>query len=142
MSTKEVYVVARVCNANDIKSADPKVIARYIDDNSLYDTLLGVDTDEGLKTVIVGTDGKEENTHMCMMVGATVPVEFVLEYSEVIKHFDNVLSKINTNIFWSYHATYAIIDALHDNGKQAEWWTQVIKEMNYSYQIKIFRECK
>ena len=140
MSVKEVYVVARVCNASEtlcVKSADPKVVARYIDDNRLYDALLGICTVEGLRTVVVGAYNKEEGTHVCLMVGATVPVEHNIEYSNVIKGFDDVLSPINSkSMFWSHNATYVIIDSTLNNCGQVEWWKQVIKEMSPSYQIE------
>ena len=145
MSLKEIFVVARVRNASAhlcVTNNDPKAIARYIDDNNLYNVLLNTTTqNEGIKIVAVGVSGKDENAVTCIMVGASVPYEHKVSYSNVFKNFEHALckvdeGKINYNkMFWSSDATYIIIDAEYDH-EQVEWWSQVVKEMEHSYHIE------
>lgn len=135
MSIKYIHIVARIHNATDslcVKN-DPKAIARYIDDHNLYDVLLGTKTTGDYKMVIAGTDGKGEDAHMCFMVGATVPSEYIVEYTDIVKGFDNALCPNNSSLFWSHNATYIIVE----HHSHTEWWTSVIKEMNNSYQIEV-----
>ena len=142
MSEKNVFVVARIRNADTnlcVKSKDPKDVARYIDDKCLYHKLLGVNTIEGFKTVIVGAESKEEETHMCILIGATVPEEYVVDYSKIVKCFDNILCPIHKGMFWSHNASYIIIDeSVANNHSQVTWWSEIIKEMDHSYLIEIW----
>lgn len=140
MSLKNVFIVARIRNANEnlcVKSNDPKAIARYIDDNRLYNVLLGTNPCEGLKMVIVGTNGKKEDAYMCLMIGAMVPVEHKIEYGDVVKRFDDTLCPNENGMFWSNNATYIVIDDIHHRS-QVDWWTYTIKEMIHSYQIELW----
>ena len=150
MSLKYLYIVARIRNAKEtlaVKSNDPKDVARYIDDYGLYNVLLGTSPDEGIKMVLVGTGGKEDN-NMCLMIGATVPVDYKIDYSAIVKRFDDVMSPINSeSMFWSHNATYVILETNnHQNistcdsqvDSQVEWWTYIIKEMKHSYQIEMW----
>ena len=139
MSLKYVSIVARIRNAIDnlcVKSNDPKVIAKYIDTYGLYNALLGTDKSEGYMMVVAGVDGKEEDTHICLMVGAMVPKNHKMDYGAVIKRFEDTLCPANNkSMFWSHDATYIIIDDDHSN---MEWWNQNIQEMRQCYKIEIW----
>jgi hypothetical protein len=139
MSLKDIYVVARIVNHQGMLCVNencPKVLARHIEDQELSSELFGCFYKEGLKLVIVGMDGEGENTHTCVIIGASVPTELLLHYSKVVKVLDKSLFSEDKGMFWSHNANYIIIE----DHIQALWWIEVVKEMNQSYTIEMQKQ--
>lgn len=136
MSHKHVYVVARITNYIGrlcIGSNCPKALARHIEDHDVLNALFDGRLDNsGLKLITVGMDGEDKDTSICIVLGAMVPNEYSMHYSDVVKLLDKALFNEGPSMFWNHNTNYIIVE----DTVQGNWWTNVTKEMNRSYAIE------
>lgn len=136
MSLTYLSVVVRISNDKAsfrAKDNSPKSIARYIQDINLQNELFNHNgEDDGFRLISVGIDNVNDKNYTCVMIGASVPMQFSINYHDVITMFDKKLLCDGEKMFWTNNANYMIIQDTH----QSKWWEDVIKEMCKSYTIE------
>ncbi len=136
MSLTYISVVVRISNDKAsfrAKDNSPKSIAQYIQDINLHNELFEHNgEDDGFRLISVGIDNESDRNYTCVMIGASVPMQFSIDYHDVITMLDKKLLCDGEKMFWTNDANYIIIQDTH----QSKWWEDVIKEMSKSYTIE------